>query len=188
MAKKLKQQFEDNRILILQAAIRLFAKQGVLGTSFSDIAKEVKLSKGTVSYYFPSKEHLVYEVSEYNLNEVTSLLFQWIDALRPDEPPKEAARQLMEVLKSRSTCLALEMSLFSEAYAGNDGMQKRIIDKIAEWATMVKIGLMKIGTSREAIEGQVTLLMTLMESLMLRSPLGLPMHDTDLIYGLLEEE
>ena len=68
MPKKLSTQFEDNRLSILKAASELFCRQGVHAASISDIAKSVKLSKGTVSYYYPSKDHLIYEVTDFHLS------------------------------------------------------------------------------------------------------------------------
>jgi len=46
----------DKRQLILQAAEALFRRFGYTKTSLDDIAREAGLSKGTIYYYFVSKE------------------------------------------------------------------------------------------------------------------------------------
>jgi TetR/AcrR family acrAB operon transcriptional repressor len=44
---------------IVQAAIRVLARQGYAGTSLLDIAREAGMSKGAVHYHFPTKEALL---------------------------------------------------------------------------------------------------------------------------------
>jgi AcrR family transcriptional regulator len=44
---------------IVQAAIRVLARQGYARTSLMDIAKEAGMSKGAVHYHFPTKESLI---------------------------------------------------------------------------------------------------------------------------------
>lgn len=44
---------------IVQAAIRVIARQGYANTSLMDIAREAGMSKGAVHYHYPSKESLI---------------------------------------------------------------------------------------------------------------------------------
>jgi Transcriptional regulator len=47
---------------ILDAASRLFKNKGFLRTSVDEVAHRAGINKATIFYYFPSKEHLLYEV------------------------------------------------------------------------------------------------------------------------------
>jgi AcrR family transcriptional regulator len=49
---------------IVDAAIRVIARQGYARTSLMDIANEVGMSKGAVHYHFPTKEALMAKVLE----------------------------------------------------------------------------------------------------------------------------
>lgn len=49
---------------IVQAAIRVLARQGYARTSLMDIAKEAGMSKGAVHYHFPTKDALIQVVLE----------------------------------------------------------------------------------------------------------------------------
>jgi AcrR family transcriptional regulator len=49
---------ERSRTLILDAALRLFSRQGYRGTSMRDIAVAARLSTGNVYHQFPDKESL----------------------------------------------------------------------------------------------------------------------------------
>lgn len=56
---------EEKRILIVQAAARVFAQKGYSGTSIADIASRAEIGKGTIYEYFKSKEDLFFAVFEW---------------------------------------------------------------------------------------------------------------------------
>jgi len=66
MSPRTKEQFEtirnEKEALILETALRLFAKNGYLSTPVSLIAKEAGISKGLMYNYFKSKEDLLHKV------------------------------------------------------------------------------------------------------------------------------
>lgn len=57
------QQASARRQRILEAAVRLFAQQGVSGTTTRQIAQEAGVSEGLIFRYFPTKLDLVQEVT-----------------------------------------------------------------------------------------------------------------------------
>ncbi len=60
---------EANQTLILEAAEKIFAKNGFKGTATADIAREAGLPKANVHYYFKTKEGLYREVLRHILND-----------------------------------------------------------------------------------------------------------------------
>jgi len=52
----------DNKAKILNAALKLFIKEGFHGTSTAKIAKNAGVSNGTLFYYFRRKEDLISEL------------------------------------------------------------------------------------------------------------------------------
>lgn len=54
----------DRRSGIVQAAIEVFADHGFAGASFSILAGAAGLEKGHLTYYFPSKQDLLFEIVE----------------------------------------------------------------------------------------------------------------------------
>jgi AcrR family transcriptional regulator len=76
----------DKRRQILDAAIRVFARQGFHSTRVSDIADEAGVAYGLVYHYFKSKEEVLNEL----FTERWSLLLAAIDeADSADRPPRE---------------------------------------------------------------------------------------------------
>lgn len=72
--RALKRSYKKNRPtreLILQTGMRLFLENGYSATHCSTITKKLNISPGNLTFYFPTKEHLLAELVEDLCN------FQW---------------------------------------------------------------------------------------------------------------
>ena len=69
---------------ILCLAGKLFLKQGYAATSVRQIARELDISLGLVTYYFPTKRDLAFELLKGELSGSKKLLTQYVDS---DEDP-----------------------------------------------------------------------------------------------------
>lgn len=81
-----KRQPGDKRTAILGAALGLFSRFGLHGTTVDQVAARAKVSKSNLLYYFASKEELYVEV-------LRDLLHVWLEPLRgfsADQDPREA--------------------------------------------------------------------------------------------------
>lgn len=61
-AKTRKEQKEQRRQEIIQAALEVFVSKGFAATKVTDIAKQANMSTGLMFHYFESKEHLYEEL------------------------------------------------------------------------------------------------------------------------------
>lgn len=63
---------------ILQAAIELFARRGILATTMSELARAIRMTPGALYWHFPTKEDLllaaIEELHQRFLNEFTFLI------------------------------------------------------------------------------------------------------------------
>jgi TetR/AcrR family fatty acid metabolism transcriptional regulator len=75
----------DKRRQILDAAVRVFARQGFHSTRVADIADEAGVAYGLVYHYFRSKEQVLNEL----FSERWSLLLKTIEESNGDTPPRE---------------------------------------------------------------------------------------------------
>ena len=73
------QQIEAKRTAILDAALGLFSRAGLHGTTVEQIAEDAGVSKTNLFYYFASKEDIYVAV-------LSRLLDQWLAPLRAIEP------------------------------------------------------------------------------------------------------
>lgn len=64
----------DTRSAILQAASRLFARQGYAATSIRQIAEEAGIGKATIYHHFPDKQAVVLELLGRNTEKTRQML------------------------------------------------------------------------------------------------------------------
>ena len=77
---------KPTRDQIVQAADRLFYRQGYEHTSFSDIADAVQISRGNFYYHFKSKDEILDAVIGARLASTRKMLEQWeIEGNRPED-------------------------------------------------------------------------------------------------------
>jgi len=86
---------EERIRTILEAALRVFAREGLRPATMDAIAAEAQLGKGTIYYYFPSKEVLLEEL-------VASLSGEYfrglLEGARDKTTPLEIAQGILERL------------------------------------------------------------------------------------------
>lgn len=83
---------------IVDAAIRVLARQGYAHTSLMDIANEVGMSKGAVHYHFPTKEALMAKVLETACDMVAKRTRDvWTSSGNPVDALQSSLRELWRV-------------------------------------------------------------------------------------------
>ncbi len=59
MARRTKEEAQETRRCILDAAVRVFAQQGVANASLTDIAQEAGVTRGAIYWHFANKADLI---------------------------------------------------------------------------------------------------------------------------------
>ncbi len=77
---------EESRAAILQAATREFAEHGIAGARTDAIAREARVNKALIYYYFKDKETLYAAVLDNAFSGLKSTVFEVLDS---DFPPRE---------------------------------------------------------------------------------------------------
>ena len=77
---------EDKRRIILDAAVRVFARKGYHSSRVGDIAEEAGVAHGLLYHYFRSKEELLETIFRETWRDV-------LDAVRAIEETDESARE-----------------------------------------------------------------------------------------------
>ncbi len=89
---------QDKIHTIVRAARKRFAHYGLAKTTMSEIASDVGMSKASLYYYFPDKEHLFIEVIRHEMEN----FFGEINKLASQSIP--ADEQLKQYVDLRFTC------------------------------------------------------------------------------------
>ncbi|HEY8325447.1 MAG: TetR/AcrR family transcriptional regulator [Ktedonobacterales bacterium] len=94
MARKPAPPGSDRRQQILEAALDLFAEQGLAGATSKDIAERAEVTHGLIYFYFKTKEELYKAAFEYALKRALEQL-DLAAIAQSDEPPEEALTPLL---------------------------------------------------------------------------------------------
>lgn len=117
VSSRIKQK-EQTRIIIIEAAIKQFAKDGLINAKTSDIAKTAGLSHGTVFAHFPTRDILLSEVTE----TVGKRIAERLHNLAKTDGPDGSLRKILEAhiqglmeYETFYTRLVVENSLLPES-------------------------------------------------------------------------
>lgn len=133
-------QSNDTRQNILDAASKLMTQKGIKNTSLADIAKEVGISKGTLYYYYSSKDDIIYDITDIHLKKMTEELLTWIKNIQSDADPQEILTVVFEKILSAETRGKLHLYLISDAVISNNSLKGRFIEKYKEWRITLEDG------------------------------------------------
>jgi AcrR family transcriptional regulator len=101
---------------IVEAAMRVLARQGYARTSLMDIANEVGMSKGAVHYHFPTKEALITQVLETACDKVAQgTLRAWPAGEHPLLAMRSALRELWRVRTTLSDEVKVVADLMAQS-------------------------------------------------------------------------
>jgi AcrR family transcriptional regulator len=143
MGRKEKKTTKFNREKILFTAARLMKERGVSHISLSDIAKAVKISKGTLYYYYPSKHDLVFDIAEQSMNHMTQKIFQWVEKSKEDVSPDEILKIVFDTIIRAKSRGQIHFYLMLEALS-DDTLRERFCQEYAKWKEMILDGLNRI--------------------------------------------
>ncbi len=68
---------ERTRQRIVEAANRLFYRQGYHNTSFSDVVRAAGVPRGNIYYYFKTKDTILHAAIDYRLERIRNMLEGW---------------------------------------------------------------------------------------------------------------
>ncbi|HXR80381.1 MAG TPA: TetR/AcrR family transcriptional regulator [Saprospiraceae bacterium] len=93
---------------ILEAAKRVFEKHGFDGARMQQIADETGISKGSLHYYFRSKEKLFDLIFDETMTEFLALVSTWDDDSEPwEQKLRRFIQEFFNVLRTKSLLFIL---------------------------------------------------------------------------------
>ncbi len=128
----------SNRTCIIDAASKLIADKGVKQTTLAEIAREAGISRGTLFYYYASKNDLIYDILEKHLSDLTDAIFASLPRRR------SSTADLASVLQSALTGIIkdenngrINLYLLQEAIIDNNDLKDRFAVKYQTWRELI---------------------------------------------------
>lgn len=155
MATRLNNQISDK---LLSAAEKLVTERGAEGMSLGDAAAACDISKGTLYYYFKTKDELLTALAERAVSALEERLFAWMEGLTAVTPAEDAAKSLAAAFFSDASPLPIYrelISCFSEDAA-------RVCTAAAEaWRIVLEIASLRLGPAGETLAARSALVVPL---------------------------
>ncbi len=163
----------DNKDRILKSAMVLIGEKGVEGTSLADIAKDVGISKGTLYYYYSSKNDLVFDIASLHVTRITENIFDLIAKNIGDVTWEEMINILFTSLLKLETRSRLHHYLIGEILRGNENLKKRFLITYRQWFKMIEDGFELITNETQDITTEARSLVAVIDGLIIQSILGI---------------
>jgi TetR/AcrR family transcriptional regulator, cholesterol catabolism regulator len=136
----------DKRVTLMRESARLFRKLGYHATSMSDIAEVMKLNKGTLYYYFPSKADILHAIYLDAFTRLDEKVGQVSIDLPPDEALVGYVKAILHTISAAPDVIAvyfqerpwLESSLSGSQAAGIRAKEDEFTDGIS---AIIKSGM-----------------------------------------------
>ncbi|MEM6460808.1 MAG: TetR/AcrR family transcriptional regulator [Pseudomonadota bacterium] len=116
MEPKWRRRAQDRPDEVLDAALKMFARNGFAATKVEDIAREAGLSKGAIYRYFDSKEDVFESLVNRAIAPLANRTLELAETSQED--PEKLVRAVMSVLAAKlddSDALALPLIVLQEA-------------------------------------------------------------------------
>ncbi|MBN1524149.1 MAG: TetR/AcrR family transcriptional regulator [Spirochaetales bacterium] len=111
---------EESKQRILDTAKKIFAEKGYTGARIDHIAKEAKVNKALIYYYFKSKEAILDELFSTFFKESTAMLLNFVNrggfAENPEENKRKFEEEYLGYLAANRDVLKI---IFMESLTGN---------------------------------------------------------------------
>jgi TetR/AcrR family transcriptional regulator len=108
---------KDKLLQILEAARKRFAHFGLAKTTMTDIASDIGMSKASLYYYFPDKEHLFTAVIEQEMNSFIERTEALLDA------PGSATDKILQYVKDKLVSFQQLINLGKFSFANFDSLK-----------------------------------------------------------------
>jgi len=146
--KEKKQKKQANKKLhIIDAGTRLIVQKGIDKTSLADIADEAGISKGSLYYYYASKNELIFDIAETHINQISKNLFKIIEESHGNASWEDFLKILFERILAADTRGRLHLYLVQQALNDNENLKERFRKKYQEWKSMITKGFAKLDPS-----------------------------------------
>lgn len=144
----------DSRQHILQTANRLMMEKGINETSLADIAREAGISKGTLYYYYSSKNDLIYDVTQQHFAAITDNLINWVEKTKGISSFSDILKAVVGAMLQAETRTKLHLYLLQEAVLNNEHLRSRFQETYQEWRTLVYNELYNLAGSMDINQDQ----------------------------------
>jgi DNA-binding transcriptional regulator YbjK len=136
----------DRREKIIAATLDLIAARGVHGATYRTVGEAADVPLGSMTYYFPSRDDLVFTAFERFADDLFSPLDQSMTDVRPEEDPRE---RLVQMVVADDRDRRRDMVLLAELYV-LAFRQERYAELMRQWMRRARAAIARYLPSASA--------------------------------------
>ena len=154
---------------ILESAAKLVEERSFFDITLGDIAKSTKISKGTLYYYYSSKDAILFDIADHYLTKLSEDLLAWVD----NEQKDTSLPRLLRYTFSRGVFDKsgnLRLYLIADAVSGKGDLREKLLAKYEYFKSVLA---QKITERRPGADGDYLawLILTIMDGALVQSQL-----------------
>ena len=143
---------EDKHKRILDAAIKVFARNGFYSSKVSEIAREAGVADGTIYLYFKNKDDILISLFEEEMEKIIQNMKQEID--REEDPLEKLKRFAVVQLNSKKENPDLAAIMEVELRQSSKFMKEYVNRKFIEYLKIVG-SIIKEGQAKGIIKKEI---------------------------------
>jgi len=161
----------------ISAAEKLILDKGANDFSLADLAKKMGISKGTLYYYYPSKDDLILDIIEEHMGQLNVDYVDWLNRHKDDCITEE---RFLDVILFKGVKLfnrsKMHIYLLNECIRGNESLRGRYVELWDMWQKKLQDGLREVFKGEPDKEGYAYMLMLIIDGMAVQEALG---HSND---------
>ncbi len=181
MAKTSVKNGSNNRDKIINTAMRIIGEKGVKKTTLAEIARQAGISKGTLYYYFSSKNDLIFDIADIHMSKITGEIFAMIDTTKKKIKWEELMSILFDSLLSSKQRGRFHLYLLQEAIEGNMSLCQRFQETYCQWFSMINDAYIKMGSEEADHDLKARMLVAVLDGLIIQVLLNIKQPQVDLL-------
>lgn len=162
----------ETRERIVRTAARLIIEKGVANTSLADIARESRISKGTLFYHFPSKADLIFDVSERHMGTITQKIITWVKHSVGVLSVDKMLRMVFDILLTSEKRGQIHVYLIQEALTADSSLRRRFTEAYGQWREAVESGLKQVLGEHKDFKVLSGIIVAAIDGLLIQNLLG----------------
>lgn len=175
----------DTRQKIIDSTLSLISTRDVNEISLQDIANAANITKGTLFYYYNSKELIFEDITIEYLNGLATRYYEWINNADKDTSFPRLAKYVLDFGTRYGERSKVHIYLVNKALSDNKQLCELFREKYRSWREIIKKTIEERIDEKEKAEGYADLLLILIDGLIVQDLVGIENIDTKQIVSLI---
>ena len=158
---------------IINATMNLINEKEVENISLSDIAQEVGISKGTLFYYYTSKDLIFADIINQYLDNLAAEFLVWIDNGDKDTSMHRLTKYVVEFGARQTPRGKLHLYLITKALSNEAQFMKLFRDNYINWRNLLSEKISERVHNKKISEDYATLLLVLIDGIIIQDLAGI---------------